>query len=505
MKKIYKTEDLAIILRKKFKNKKVGLCHGVFDLLHIGHIKHFEQAKKIVDVLVVSITSDKFVTKGPDRPAFKQELRMQAIAALKDVDYICLSDSKTAIKNLQILRPQFFIKGNDYKDSKKDITGEIRNEIKVLKKFRGKTYFTQGITSSSSKILNEFFNNKSKSQEKFLNKIKKKFTFEYINKLINKFKSKTVLVLGETIIDKYNFTEAIGKSGKEPNLVLRDLKTEQYLGGAVAIALNLSQFCKKINLLTVIGEKGDYLKEIKKKLPKNINLIFIKKVDSPTIVKKRYLDLPSMNKIFGVYDINDDDLNLKQEAELKKKFEKLNRKSDFILISDYGHGFITKKISKIISNSKKFIALNAQINANNIGFHTLKNYKNIDFVIINEKELRHELRNRNGDLKKLIKVFTHNQNIKDLIVTRGSSGAILYNKKNKLFYYCPALSDKILDKVGSGDTMLTQSSLALYMSGSRELCLFLGSVAASETIKNFGNKNQIQKENFLKSIKHQLI
>ena len=108
-------------------------------------------------------------------------------------------------------------------------------------------------------------------------------------------------------------------------------------------------------------------------------------------------------------------------------------------------------------------------------------------------------------MKKLIKVFTHNQNIKDLIVTRGSSGAILYNKKNKLFYYCPALSDKILDKVGSGDTMLTQSSLALYMSGSRELCLFLGSVAASETIKNFGNKNQIQKENFLKSIKHQLI
>ena len=68
-------------------------------------------------------------------------------------------------------------------------------------------------------------------RKNFLIKIKKKFTFEYINKLINKFKSKTVLVLGETIIDKYNFTEAIGKSGKEPNLVLRDLKAEQYLGG----------------------------------------------------------------------------------------------------------------------------------------------------------------------------------------------------------------------------------------------------------------------------------
>lgn len=504
--KIISNENqLNLILKKKLKNKKIGMCHGVFDILHIGHIKHFEQAKKIVDILIVSVTSDEFVNKGPNRPAFSQNLRMQSIAALKDVDYVFLSNSGSAVMNLNKIKPNFYIKGNEYRSISNDLNGEIKNEIKALKKNKGKIYFTQGITSSSSKLLNKFFTNFSNDQEKFLNKIRKKFSFEYINNLINKFKSKTVLVLGETIIDQYNFTEAIGKSGKEPNLVLRDLKTEQYLGGAIAIAINLSQFCKKINLLTVIGEDSKYLKEIKKKLPKNINFIYIKKVGSPTIVKKRYLDLPSMNKLFGVYNINDSDLNLNQENDLKKKFLKLYKKSDFLLVSDYGHGFITKKIAQNISSSKKFVALNAQINANNIGFHTLKNYKNIDFVIINEKELRHELRNRNVDLKKLIKDFTKKQNIKDLIVTRGSSGAILYNKRNNFFHYCPAFSNKVLDKVGSGDAMLTQSALALFANENKDLCLYLGSIAASEIIKDFGNKNFIQKKIFLKSIKHQLM
>ena len=130
------------------------------------------------------------------------------------------------------------------------------------------------------------------------------------------------------------------------------------------------------------------------------------------------------------------------------------------MVSDYGHGFISKKISKKLSNFKKFVALNAQINANNIGYHSLKNYKNIDFVIINER-LRHELRDRSGQLKMLIKKFCKEQNIKDLVVTRGSSGATLYNSYQKKFYTSPTFADKILDKIGSGDTMLTQCAITL--------------------------------------------
>ena len=148
------------------------------------------------------------------------------------------------------------------------------------------------------------------------------------------------------------------------------------------------------------------------------------------------------------------------------------------------------------------MALNAQTNANNIGYHSLRNYKNLNFVIINEKELRQEFRDRYGDLKILIKKLCKVHKFKDLIVTRGSLGAILYNYKKNSFYYCPAFADKVIDKVGSGDTMLSQSSITLTKSKNRNLSLLLGSIAAAESVKNFGNKKSISKSSFLKSIFH---
>ena len=68
--------------------KKMVHCHGVFDLLHIGHIKHFEEAKSFGDALVVTITPDEFVNKGSNRPAFTTELRLEALAALESVDFV---------------------------------------------------------------------------------------------------------------------------------------------------------------------------------------------------------------------------------------------------------------------------------------------------------------------------------------------------------------------------------------------------------------------------------
>ena len=98
-----------------------------------------------------------------------------------------------------------------------------------------------------------------------------------IRDLIEAFKKVKVLVIGETIIDQYVFCEALGKSGKEPVLALRDLNTEEYLGGAAALSRHISPFCNKISLLSMVGEKSDYLNKIKKKLPKNVNFKYIKK------------------------------------------------------------------------------------------------------------------------------------------------------------------------------------------------------------------------------------
>ena len=493
-KKIISIEDLKKNIKKlKSKNKKIILCHGVFDLLHIGHIKYFKEAKSNGDKLIVSVTSDEHVNKGPNRPAFNSQQRLESIEALDVVDYVVLSSFPSAINIIKEVKPDIYCKGPDYKNSKGDITGEIKNEIRTVKLLGGKTIFTSDITFSSSKLINNLEEGHLSNRKSALNTVKKNFSFNEIKGLIEKFKKIKVLVIGETIIDQYIFCEALGKSGKEPVLVLKDIKTEKYLGGAGAISRHISSFCKKITLLSMLGEKQEHLKEIKKNLPKNIDFKFIKKTNSPTIIKKRYLDSLSFNKIIGVDSLNDDFLNEKDER-LFNKFLKTNiPKNDLVVISDYGHGLISDKSAKLICKLSKFVALNAQINAANIGYHSMGKYKNIDCLIVNEKELRHEMRDKKSHVEPLIKKFSLKQNISNVIVTQGVTGSLLYNKKKNQFNHCEAFAKTAVDKVGAGDTMLSLIALCLKCNLNKNLSMFISSLGAAQSVKSIGNKLALNK------------
>ena len=131
--KIHSIQDLSNLLDKIRKNKKIVLCHGVFDLLHIGHIKYFENAKTAGDILVVTVTPDRYVNKGPNRPAFPEKLRCEAIAALAVVDYVALNEWPTAVETIQILKPDIYAKGSEYKKSENDLTGMIVEEERMLR------------------------------------------------------------------------------------------------------------------------------------------------------------------------------------------------------------------------------------------------------------------------------------------------------------------------------------------------------------------------------------
>ena len=503
MKKIQSLENLLKICKEEKKSgKRIVMCHGVFDLLHVGHIKHFEKAKSFGEILIVSITADKFVNKGPDRPAFNEDDRSDSLSAIKDVDYVVINKDFTATKLIQQIKPDIYCKGPDYKKKTNDITKEIFNEIKSVKRVGGKIVYTRGKTFSSSNIINRVSSNISENQKNSLNIIKKKYSFSKILKLIDKFKSLKVLVLGEAIIDQYVFCDALGKSGKEPVLALRELKSETYLGGALAITRHISKFCAKTDLFSMLGEKKEFLQYIKKNLEKNIKFDFIKKNKSPTIFKKRFVDSISNNKVLGVYNINDEPLEFDEEIILNKKLEKILPKYDLVIVSDYGHGFISEKTAKIICSKSKFVSLNAQVNAANIGYHSMRKYKGIECLIINEKEIRHELRNRTSDVKTLIKRLSKEQKIKNIIVTRGVNGAILYNLKENSFKFSDAFAKKAIDKIGAGDTMLAIISLCLKSKFSNDLSLLIGSLAASFSTETMGNKDPISKVKILKSIEH---
>ena len=160
-----------LISLKKDK-KKIVLCHGVFDILHLGHCRHFEKAKQMGDVLIVSVTRSKFVTKGNNRPFFDDKVRCEMLANISLIDFIVLSDEKSAKDVIRFIKPDFYVKGVEYKNSKKDILGQIGDERKLVEKNGGKLKLTNEIIFSSSKLLNEKFNMFNDKQINFLKQIK---------------------------------------------------------------------------------------------------------------------------------------------------------------------------------------------------------------------------------------------------------------------------------------------------------------------------------------------
>ena len=501
--KIKNLENLQILSSKlRAKGKRIVHCHGVFDLLHVGHIKHFKEAKTFGDILVVSITPDEFVNKGPGRPAFSTSLRLEALSELEAVDYVVANEWPSAVEIIKIIQPNIYCKGPDYKNHSEDITGKITEEEGAVKSYGGKIMYTDDITFSSSSLLNKFGNIYSKEQELFIRNIKDNYSFKMIETKLNTLSKLKVLVIGETIIDQYVFCEALGKSGKEPVLVLRDLETQEYLGGSLAIARHLSSFCDNVSVLTFLGENNEYKSFIENNMEDNITLNFFNKSNSPTIVKRRFVDSVDRKKVLGVYSINDELLDDNAEDKFIESFDKLSKEHDLVIISDYGHGIITPNIAKHISNSDKFVSLNAQVNAANIGTHNIRKYHDVNCLIINESELRHELRQRDGDVEEMASALKNMTNSKYITVTQGSLGAFING--DEVNERSPGFAAQVIDKIGSGDALLAILSVCLYNDLDEKLSLFIGSLAAGQSVETLGNSVPVSKTKLLKTISHLL-
>ena len=506
-KKIHSIENLKKIIKKhKANKKKIVLCHGVFDLLHIGHIRHFNEAKNLGDILIVTVTPDQYVNKGPNRPVFPLATRMESLAALKAVDYVAGNNLNSATKLIKTLKPNIYCKGKDYKNYDKDFTGEIKKEALAVKSIGGRIVNTKTELFSSSKIINETNLNLSNEQKNFVNKVKKTIQLNKneISKIINSFENLKVLIIGETIIDEYIYCEALGKSGKEPVLVLRDLFKEKYVGGTAAIAKNLSSFCKKITLLTNIGQKNEEKRFIKKNLPKNVKTRFLNKKNSSTIIKKRFVEDINKTKVLGVYTLNDQPLDKKQEKTFNNEVLTQIKNHDVVIVSDYGHGLISDRSAELIIKKSKFVAVNTQVNASNLGFHVISKYLGADLITINETELRHELRNKTENVKVLMKKLSKKLKSIYTNVTCGAEGSHIYNAQNKKIISCPAFASKVTDKVGTGDAMLAMLAISLYRKNDIKFSMLLSALGAAYNIQHMANKSSINRTYITRSLQSYL-
>jgi rfaE bifunctional protein nucleotidyltransferase chain/domain len=123
-----KNRLLKILLDLRKSKKKISLCHGVFDLIHYGHILHFKSAKKLSDILIVSITKDKFIKKGIGRPLFSEIQRLNYLNEISIIDYVYICETESAEDSIKTIKPNFYVKGPDYKNNLLDNTKKIFRE-----------------------------------------------------------------------------------------------------------------------------------------------------------------------------------------------------------------------------------------------------------------------------------------------------------------------------------------------------------------------------------------
>ncbi len=493
-------KELAELLEThRAEKRSVVLCHGVFDLLHIGHIRYLEQARRMGDVLVVTVTPDRFVDKGPHRPAFTEDLRVEATASLNCVDYVAINHWPTAVETLRILRPDFYVKGSEFKDTSSDITGKIGLEEKTAGEVGAELVFTEDITFSSTNLINRYLSGLPDEIDKYLSIFRRRYTLEEVLEVIGSMASLDVLVIGDTILDDYHFCRAIGKSSKDPALALKHLSNDMFAGGVLAVANHVAGFVNSVKLVTVIGEKDSYKEFIGSQLQPNISPYLVLRPDAPTLIKRRFIDGYSLNKLFEVYIMDDSGLPQERSGELCKMLQGELRNYDLAIVADFGHGTIDNQMIRTICDHSRFMAVNVQANAGNRGFNTVTRYPRCDYACLAEHELRLETRAKNGDIRPMMKKVARKLNYPRFALTRGRKGCSILNGKG-LSVEVPSFARNVVDRVGAGDAFFSVTSMAALLGAPSEVLGFIGNVAGSMAVGTLGNKKHIDKPGLKKYI-----
>ena len=493
------------IRKQKSKGKTIVQCHGVFDLVHPGHIYYFNQARQLGDIVVVSVVNDKYTQKGPGRPYFPEKLRMEWLASLSQIDYVTLCDSPGPWEVMEAIRPDIYVKGKDTMHLLDDATSGLFKDKETIEKLGGKMHFTETLPIHSPDLIQEFFKTTPPEIEVFLNNFKLKYSKEEIKKIIRdiiKAKLK-VLIIGETIIDEYHYVLTLGKPSKSNVMSTKYMEKEGFPGGALAYANHMRDFCPKIDLLTYLGKDDSKEEYIRSNLKKNINPILFFRNNAPTIIKRRFVDSIYLGKLFEVSFINDNHVEKNVETEIIKWLNGNIKKYDLVIAADYGHGLLTPKIIDILSKKAKFLAVNAQVNSVNQGINPVIKYPRADYACIDEQEARLSVHDRFSDIKEIIAKICKKVSVNKFTVTMGKKGSLTYDKKTK-FTEVPSFASKVVDPVGAGDAYLAISSLGAVSNLNNLLVGFLGNIAASMATKIVCNRSSIKLADFMKEIDYLL-
>jgi len=483
--KIKSIQEIVKKIKHLTEKKKTILCHGVFDVVHPGHIRHFSYAKSKADLLIVSLTTDKYIKKGTYRPHVPEKLRALNLAALEMVDYVIIDNEPTPLKNLKILKPDYFAKGFEYSADK--ISKETLEEMKIVKSYGGKMIFTPGdVVYSSSKIINTTLPNLQ--IEKLLSLMNfNNISFNDLKKTIKKFSKLSVHVIGDTIIDTYTRGTFIGGQTKTPTYSVLQESQEHYVGGAGIVSQHLKSAGAKVIFSTVLGKDSlkDFAKLILNKLKIKLNLI----IDETRPTTNKNVIISGPYRLLKIDKL--DNRGISEEIILKfKKFLK-NTKVNAVICSDFRHGiFHQGSIKKLISSipGKTLKVADSQVASR---WGNITEFQNFDLITPNEREGRFALADQDSTVGTLSSLLYKKSKCRNLILKLGSKGIFCSSKdkKDKSSYFSiDSFANSVVDPVGAGDALLAYSTLSLIVSKSLVISSIIGSFAAACECEVDGNK-----------------
>ncbi|MGH7177694.1 MAG: adenylyltransferase/cytidyltransferase family protein, partial [Tepidisphaeraceae bacterium] len=219
--------------------KTVVHCHGCFDIVHPGHVHHLQSARTLGDCLVVSVSADSQVNKGADRPLIPDDLRAASLAALECVDRVCLNPHATAVTLIDALRPDVYVKGQEYE---RNTDPRFLAERDAVVRHGGRVVFSSGeVVYSSTALIGQLRLAQAFADEKIARFCARNdLSASGMENVVQRFRGLRVVVVGDYLLDRYHFCEAAGIAGEAPVMTLRKLDSRDFDGGAGIVASHVA-------------------------------------------------------------------------------------------------------------------------------------------------------------------------------------------------------------------------------------------------------------------------
>jgi bifunctional ADP-heptose synthase (sugar kinase/adenylyltransferase) len=483
--KIKTPEELREIVGPRPRKKRVIMCHGVFDVVHPGHIRHLLYAKSKADILVASITADKHITKGVHRPHVTQDLRAVNLAAFEMVDYVLIDRNDKPLENIAAIQPDYFAKGFEYNAT--GLSQKTAEEATILAAYGGEIIFTPGDIVYSSSALINLAPPAVKLETLQILMERNDITFDQLRDVLDHMASKRVHVVGDTIVDSYTHCAMIGGQTKTPTMSVLYERRSDYVGGAGVVAKHLVAAGAKVTLSTVLG--NDPLKDF-----------VLNDLGSVGIDVRAVIDpsRPTVNKnaiVVGGYrllkvDTLDNrsisDIILSSIAQTVRSIP-----TDAVVYSDFRHGMFNRRtIPELIRAIPENVyrVADSQVASR---WGNITEFKNFDLITPNEREARFALADQDSGIRPLASGVYDAAQCKLLILKLGERGVLACRNSNHesldSFFVIDSFVDNLVDAVGAGDALLAYATLAMLVAKNDAIATILGAIAAACECECDGN------------------